>query len=145
MQPRDSTTPEAVARVPSETGDEGAIPPDSTTPGNPAGHPGNPPGPKPTPHTDDKADNESAPPSKEAGESQPDTSLPTASEKRKTARNTGPEPFEKWERDEMEKLLGQLNGHLGLWRHISSNPDNADPTTHSAILEPVPGRGRCGQ
>ncbi|KAJ7857670.1 phospholipase D [Mycena olivaceomarginata] len=113
--PRDSTTPEAVARVPSETGDEGAIPPDSTVPGNPAGHPGNPPGPKPTPHTDDKADNESAPPSKEAGESQPDTSLPTASEKRKTARNTGPEPFEKWERDEMEKLLGQLNGHLVLY------------------------------
>ncbi len=25
----------------------------------------------------------------------------------------GTEPFEKWERDEMEKLLGELNGHLG--------------------------------
>jgi phospholipase D1/2 len=23
------------------------------------------------------------------------------------------EPFEKWERDEMEKLLGELRGHLG--------------------------------
>ncbi|KAF8630837.1 hypothetical protein AX17_005196 [Amanita inopinata Kibby_2008] len=27
----------------------------------------------------------------------------------------GPEPFEKWERDEMEKLLGELNGHLVLY------------------------------
>lgn len=25
----------------------------------------------------------------------------------------GAEPFEKWERDEMEKLLNELNGHLG--------------------------------
>lgn len=25
----------------------------------------------------------------------------------------GSEPFEQWERDEMEKLLGQMNGHLG--------------------------------
>jgi len=27
----------------------------------------------------------------------------------------GTEPFEKWEREEMEKLLGQLNGQLGMW------------------------------
>jgi phospholipase D1/2 len=27
----------------------------------------------------------------------------------------GSEPFEKWERDEMEKLLGQLNGQLVLY------------------------------
>ncbi|KAF7346165.1 Phospholipase [Mycena sanguinolenta] len=108
--PRDSPTPEAVARVPSETGDEGAIPPDSTAPPNPAGQAG----PKPTTHTDDKVEDESGP-NKEAGESHPDPSQPTASEKRKAARNTGPEPFEKWERDEMEKLLGQLNGHLVLY------------------------------
>ncbi|KAF8208791.1 hypothetical protein K438DRAFT_1667027 [Mycena galopus ATCC 62051] len=112
--PRDSSTPEAVARVPSETGDEGAIAPDSTAPANPAGHPVNLPGPKATPHTDDKAEDESGP-NKEAGESHPDSSLPTASEKRKAARSTGTEPFEKWERDEMEKLLGQLNGHLVLY------------------------------
>jgi len=31
------------------------------------------------------------------------------------------QPFEKWERDEMEKLLGQLCGHLGLsLRYVSS-------------------------
>jgi phospholipase D1/2 len=105
IQPRDSTTPEAVARVPSETGDEGAIQPDSTAPGNPAGHPVNPPGPKPTPHSDDKASDESGH-NKDAGESTP-------ADKRKSGRSTGAEPFEKWERDEMEKLLGQLNGHLG--------------------------------
>lgn len=27
----------------------------------------------------------------------------------------GSEPFEKWEREEMEKLLGQTNGHLGIF------------------------------
>ncbi|KAJ7254329.1 hypothetical protein B0H12DRAFT_1202294 [Mycena haematopus] len=113
--PRDSPTPEAVARVPSETGDEGAIQPDSTAPANPAGHPVNIPGPKATPHTDDKAEVDSGPNiNKEAGEPQPDPSHPAASEKRK-ARSTGTEPFEKWERDEMEKLLGQLNGHLVLY------------------------------
>lgn len=29
----------------------------------------------------------------------------------------GTEPFEKWERDEMEKLLGELCGHLGAFCH----------------------------
>lgn len=33
-------------------------------------------------------------------------------QKRKAAR--GNEPFEKWEREEMEKLLGELRGHLGM-------------------------------
>ncbi|KAJ7459722.1 phospholipase D [Mycena latifolia] len=112
--PRDSTTPEAVARVPSETGDEGAIPPDSTAPGNPAGHPVNQPGPKPTPHSDDKAGDEGVA-SKDGCESPPDPNI-NASEKRK-ARSSGTEPFEKWERDEMEKLLGKLNGHLVLYSH----------------------------
>jgi phospholipase D1/2 len=37
---------------------------------------------------------------------------PTLKPKRSTK---GVEPFEKWERDEMEKLLKQLRGHLGLW------------------------------
>lgn len=37
------------------------------------------------------------------------------SEKEPKARRPakGAEPFEKWERDEMEKLLGELCGHLG--------------------------------
>ncbi|KAJ7288468.1 phospholipase D [Mycena rebaudengoi] len=111
-KPVNSATPEAVARVPSETGDEGAIPPDGTAPGNPAGHPANIPGPKPTPHS---AEDEGLP-SQEATDSSPEPGLnASASEKRKAGRSTGPEPFERWERDEMEKLLGQLNGHLVLY------------------------------
>ncbi|KAJ6557347.1 phospholipase D [Mycena vulgaris] len=113
---RDSSTPEAVARVPSETGDEGAIQPDSTAPGNPAGHPVNQPGPKPTPHSDDKAGGDEGFPNKDASESPPEPGVnPSTSEKRKAGRSTGTEPFEKWEREEMEKLLGQLNGHLVLY------------------------------
>ncbi|KAJ6584781.1 phospholipase D [Mycena capillaripes] len=109
-----STTPEAVARVPSETGDEGAIPPDSTAP-NAAGHPGNPTtGPKATPHSDDKAEDDSAP-NKDASETHPDQGGNAAGSEKRKGRSTGAEPFEKWERDEMEKLLGQLNGHLVLY------------------------------
>ncbi|KAJ7505449.1 phospholipase D [Mycena galericulata] len=110
--PRDGTTPEAVARVPSETGDEGAIQPDQTAPGNPAGHPVNPPGPKHTPHSEDSAESE-VEAGKETSETPPDPG--PATEKRKSGRSTGSEPFERWERDEMEKLLGQLNGHLVLY------------------------------
>lgn len=31
----------------------------------------------------------------------------------KSAPKSATEPFERWERDEMEKLLNELNGHLG--------------------------------
>jgi phospholipase D1/2 len=33
--------------------------------------------------------------------------------KQKLPRVTGTEPFEKWEREEMERLLGELRGNLG--------------------------------
>ena len=33
---------------------------------------------------------------------------------RRSSKNS--EPFEKWERDEMEELLSQLNGQLGMYR-----------------------------
>ena len=33
---------------------------------------------------------------------------------RRSSKNS--EPFEKWEREEMEKLLSQLNGQLGMYR-----------------------------
>jgi phospholipase D1/2 len=33
---------------------------------------------------------------------------------RRFSKNT--EPFEKWEREEMENLLSQLNGQLGMYR-----------------------------
>ncbi|GLB38253.1 putative phospholipase [Lyophyllum shimeji] len=98
--PRDSTQAEVVARVPSEAGDEGA----------PA---------------DEKAESvagseEGTRPSKEGFEDAAASTVDISagqSEKepkpKKRARRI--EPFEKWERDEMEKLLGQLNGHLVLF------------------------------
>ena len=35
---------------------------------------------------------------------------------RRSSKNS--EPFEKWEREEMEKLLSQLNGQLGMYRSL---------------------------
>jgi phospholipase D1/2 len=66
--------------------------------------------------------------SREGGEEVPPTSVNNSSFATTTQHDEDPakprrpakgsEPFEKWERDEMEKLLGQLNGQLGLW-HVS--------------------------
>jgi phospholipase D1/2 len=94
IQPRDSAVPEAVGRVPSETGDENV----------------------PLEGKEASAD-EHHTSSKEGAHEDGDTHLGnSASEKdpktRKAAK--GAESFEKWERDEMEKLLGDLNGHLGM-------------------------------
>ncbi|KAJ3856607.1 phospholipase D [Lentinula lateritia] len=95
---RDSTTSDVVGRVPSETGDE-----DVPLEGKSA-------------QADEQEDNHSRP-SKE-GEENEDLHLgATSSEKDpKTRKSTrGIEGFEKWERDEMEALLGELNGHLVLY------------------------------
>lgn len=94
-QPRDSATPEAVARVPSEAGDEGA----------------------PQEDNPELSEDETRP-SKEGVDdptaSTANTSTGNSEKDPKARRPTkGTEPFEKWERDEMEKLLGQTNGHLG--------------------------------
>jgi phospholipase D1/2 len=109
VQPRDSLTPEHVARVPSESGDDAA--------------PGHGALPLPTESTDafsvgrarpSKESKRSKSPEVVHGSSTPAGSSekePTLKPKRSTK---GVEPFEKWERDEMEKLLGQLCGHLGL-------------------------------
>ena len=40
-------------------------------------------------------------------------------------------PFEKWEREEMEKLLSQLNGQLGMYRYF----DRSDDEVCSGILQ----------
>ncbi|KAG7088566.1 hypothetical protein E1B28_012546 [Marasmius oreades] len=90
--PRDSATPEAVARVPSETGDEGA------------------------PGEDDKVESGERGGDLE-GERKGEEGPPSEKEKETKARrpSKGIEPFEKWERDEMEKLLQDLNGHLVLY------------------------------
>ncbi|KAJ7600958.1 phospholipase D [Mycena floridula] len=94
--PKDSTVPEAVARVPSEAGDEGA-------PGQEA----------------PVAENVMPSEEKESTEgAKPDTigrSSSTEKDPKSRKPAKGTEPFEKWERDEMEKLLGELRGHLVLY------------------------------
>ncbi|KAF7314305.1 Phospholipase [Mycena kentingensis (nom. inval.)] len=126
--PRDAPTPEAVARVPSEAGDEGAPGEDpGNAPVNPAGHHGiHIPGPSP-PTNDTSSEKKAKAAAEEDGASvtppSKDESVPTSppadadskDKKNKPSKNTGVEPFERWERDEMEKLLGQLNGHLVLY------------------------------
>ncbi|KAG5646538.1 hypothetical protein DXG03_003305 [Asterophora parasitica] len=97
-KPRDSATPEAVARVPSEIGDD-------------------------TAHTEEKEESREAGsdeytrPSKDSTEdATSNTHFSTEKEPKARKHAKGTEPFEKWERDEMEKLLGQVNGHLGMNR-----------------------------
>lgn len=46
-----------------------------------------------------------------ASSTQTEDHPPQQAKARRSAK--GAEPFEKWEKDEMEKLLGELNGHLG--------------------------------
>ena len=53
----------------------------------------------------------------------------------------GSEPYEKWERDEMEKLLTQLNGHLGTpFRLVTL--ECANLVTVSCFPVEIFGRGR---
>ncbi|KIM43354.1 hypothetical protein M413DRAFT_18406 [Hebeloma cylindrosporum] len=95
-----STNSEPVARMPSESGDEGTHVSQASD-------------------TTDMASRMS----REDGEECPPTPLNNSSfvtshneEPVKHRRHAkGAEPFEKWERDEMEKLLGQLNGQLVLY------------------------------
>ncbi|KAF8158304.1 hypothetical protein B0H34DRAFT_769482 [Crassisporium funariophilum] len=98
---RDSTSGEPVARVPSESGDEGAA------------------------HESQASDTiDMASEMSKEGDEAPSTPMHNSSfatthneeqpsKPRRAAR--GSEPFEKWERDEMEKLLLQLNGHLVIY------------------------------
>jgi phospholipase D1/2 len=46
-------------------------------------------------------------------ESMPNRSSAATGESKPRRHAKGTEPFEKWERNEMETLLGELNGHLG--------------------------------
>lgn len=95
LQARD-TSPEPVGRMPSETGDENA-------PGQDIGESVAAPAP-------DEGSKEATEPT--ASDTAVNASLSDKDTKaRKPAKGT--EPFEKWEREEMEKLLGELNGHLG--------------------------------
>jgi phospholipase D1/2 len=89
--------PEAVARIPSEAGDEAAPSDDQAE---------LPPGDDTPPSKESGAETTQSPPPKSSTFSEKDRDP-------KSQRQTGAEPFEKWERDEMEKLLSTLNGHLG--------------------------------
>lgn len=83
--------------------------------------------------------------SKDDGDEPPTTPTPsegpTSSKPRRPTK--GSEPFEKWEREEMEKLLGQLNGHLG--RNSSSNSNSIIHRLHSRLPKQVFGRRRHRQ
>lgn len=97
-----------MARVPSETGDEGAIPPESHIPGGPAANHSA----KSPPH--EKGEEDESATEKETSETPADPSLNAAgSEKRKAGRTTGAEPFEKVSpRFFEEKRSLSWNNHL---------------------------------
>jgi len=94
----DSVTPDPVAHISSESGDECQEP--SSLEGADMileGEPGQ--------------SREGLGGTQEYQASPPNASATQECKARRPAR--GSEPFEKWERDEMEKLLGELCGHLG--------------------------------
>ena len=95
---------DAVGRVPSEAGDEQASEPFKSTENLE----------KPLDGERPKGDNDCG---KENLDRKPSTTNMAGDkekekEKKKPA-GPGQEPFEAWEREEMEKLLGELRGHLG--------------------------------
>ena len=98
-QPRDSSSAEPISQNPSEVGEERA------------------------PHESQPA-NTNSELNKESGENAlADSSLQdpsigtTPNEELHSHRSSkNSEPFEKWERAEMEELLSQLNGQLGMYR-----------------------------
>ena len=47
------------------------------------------------------------------------------------------EPFEAWEREEMEKLLGMLRGHLGEILHSYNSQYVAVSLTHRSVVYPT--------
>ncbi|KZT27381.1 phospholipase D [Neolentinus lepideus HHB14362 ss-1] len=102
---KETENPRPVARVPSEGGDADALADDQGGP--------------PTETTNDvvgdsaSASEGSASRVADGSENQASASTPTNQQTRKPAK--GAEPFEKWEREEMEKLLSELNGHLVIY------------------------------
>ncbi|KAF9527594.1 phospholipase D [Crepidotus variabilis] len=100
-KPATDNGPEPVARVPSEAGDEGAPTTQPSDMNSEVSREGED---LPT----------SPPPSAAAASS---TTHPEEHQQQSKARRPakGAEPFEKWEREEMEQLLGELNGHLILY------------------------------
>lgn len=89
LQPKDSTTPEAVARAPSETGDQEA------------------------PGRDERLVTYAEDTATEEVETVMNSTSDKDAKSKKSSKGT--EPFERRDRDEMEKLLGEVCGHLGMY------------------------------
>lgn len=89
MQPYDSATTDPLARIPSE--DECPADPDGSE------HDSSEDGPR---RSKDEATTQESPPN-------------ASSEANRSKKTKGPEPFERWEREEMERLLNELCGQLG--------------------------------
>ncbi|KAF9565693.1 phospholipase D [Agrocybe pediades] len=92
---RGSASSEPLARIPSESGDDGQQESQASDTLDAASQ-----------VSKDEGDEPPSTPS--AGEGAQKDAKPRRSTK-------GSEPFEKWEREEMEKLLGELNGHLVIY------------------------------
>ena len=96
VQTKEQTTSDPVASVPSEAGDSLAPGHDTVAETE-------------EPHEDVEKGDRSA-----VGRDAPRSEPSENPQARRPAR--GDEPFEKWEREEMEKLLEELCGHLGALR-----------------------------
>ncbi|KAI0081599.1 phospholipase D [Panus rudis PR-1116 ss-1] len=100
---RDQPTPEPVARIPSETADAGA-------PGQPSSEKTESPGedPKAKDYAEEQASTSTA-------SAQPSNNPPTSEARGRKQARGGPEPFSQSEREEMERLLEELRGHLVIY------------------------------
>lgn len=111
---RDSDSPEPVGRAPSETADEGAPGKqgDTADPTVDESNVADDATGMSSPHVSTDGDQGT---SSKDGSPNKDGSTHGASKEgapRPRRPTRGAEPFERWERDEMERLLGELNGHL---------------------------------
>ncbi|TDL17878.1 phospholipase D, partial [Rickenella mellea] len=104
--PKDSNKPDPIARVPSEAGDDQAL---SEKPGT-------------SNQADEVAKNESenekpkqSTPNGQDGQTPSSNGQSQEEEQRNRQRTRPDEPFEQWERDEMEQLLKEVRGHLVLY------------------------------
>ena len=104
-QARDQPHPEPVARMPSETGDN--LVPGRTSAENTAVYE------EGTTKSKDYADirQDSNPPATPTSTEPPNEKADKGGRTRKPSKT--PEPFDQSEREEMERLLGELRGHLG--------------------------------
>ncbi|TFK52257.1 phospholipase D [Heliocybe sulcata] len=104
---KETESSEPLARMPSEAGDADAL----------GGDQGGPPTETANNVAGDGTSEGSATRVGDGSENQASATTPTKDAPQQQSRKPakGDEPFEKWEREEMEKLLGELNGHLVIY------------------------------